>query len=133
MVGQPPQQLSLKEYEVGWFLQTVGTFCRKRTICCPAGIRTPDCPNCGRVKIHSTVANRLLTLRFFIYHSDSQTLIHKTRYPPQIPAVATPHPTKFHIIYYSFPIYNNGKHGSAIRFFATRSVFGHELESENES
>jgi len=59
--------------------------------------------------------------------------MHKTRYPPQIPAVATPHPTELHINYCSFPTYNNGKYGTAITFFATRRVFRHELEWDNES
>ena len=83
---------------------------------------------------YNTFNRRYPTSRFAIFrYSDSQTLIDETRYPPQIPAVATPRPTELHITYYSFPIYNNGKYGPAIRFFATRPVFRHELESDNES
>jgi len=129
--GQPPQQLTLQGIR-GWMgLRESPDVLQKRTICCPAGIRIPDCPARDRVKMRSTVAVRLLALRFFRY-SDSQTSGYKTRYPPQIPAVATPHPTEFHVTYYYFPIYNNGKYGPALSFFATRPVFRHELESDNE-
>jgi hypothetical protein len=60
-----PSNSNSKEYEVGWILGNVRKFCRKEQISCPAEIRIPYCPPSCRVEIHSTVAIRLLALRFF--------------------------------------------------------------------
>jgi len=80
MVCQLPQQLRLQGIR-GWMALTDrGDVLQKRTICCPAGIRIPDCPTCGRAKIHSTVAIRLPVLRFFAIvarrHQYTKLVIH---------------------------------------------------------
>ena len=49
------------------------------------------------MRYRPTVNPRYLPSRFAIFRcSDSQILIPRISYSPQIPATATPHPTKFH-------------------------------------
>jgi hypothetical protein len=47
--------------------------------------------------LSNTLNPRCLPSRFEIFrYTDSETLIPKIRYPLQISAIVTPHPTKFH-------------------------------------
>jgi len=54
-------------------------------------------------EIRNTANPRYPPSRSVIFpYSDSQILIPKIRYPPQIPATAKPHRTKHHLIYYYY-------------------------------